>query len=578
MKSINSNLFHQFPILFFLLATFNVSAQLNSKLITQGNCNVFKSTTEISSGMTTPQGAAVGDLAIDPSGDVFYWDTNSWQKTDDDWEKAQEIKTAKSDLSRRDTIYISSDGKLGIGTSTPEHSLHVKSSKNPIRLEGLKELEDDQTEEDLSILVTDENGIIQKINQGSLSTESAQNTSCPYPNAPLPGVITPQCFGAIADDGICDDTYFNQMFDLLRTERHRVVIPPGKYHICGTIELPGDIEQKSLKIDGYGVELYMKEGGNGVDFTLLSRETPINHVEADLFLNSYQLSIEGLYLKGLASGTGMHINSTLQLEIKNCQFVAFETSLIAQYSMNGRFHGLKFSNGTDKSFVGKNGDWPGGNYASAPFNTNRITECRVHGGVGQSSHYEIIAGDLNIIENCISEGKSPLYNVLIDCKNNGIIKHAISVKNFWIESVGPSTFFELKKLQSYATFENIQAYPPADEGSDIHKDTLLHFASGTTAAMIYIKGYRGKTHLINNIRDDNQNDTGLKGAHYIIENDEPRPTPENVTFPEGNGYVNGDFWVGDKVPKKLTIVCRRSQNTGVVAQSNWIPMILHKRQ
>ena len=54
-------------------------AQTTINLADQCNCEVFTSATEVTEGATTPNGASTGNLLVDPSGDTFYWDGDSWE-------------------------------------------------------------------------------------------------------------------------------------------------------------------------------------------------------------------------------------------------------------------------------------------------------------------------------------------------------------------------------------------------------------------------------------------------------------------------------------------------------------------
>jgi len=355
------------------------------------------------------------------------------------------------------------------------------------------------------------------------------------------GVLTPQQYGAIPDDGACDEAAFNQMFQAATTGAHTVIIPPGEYNICNTVEIPTNVKSPYFKISGYGATLL----SNG-DFTLLKR-LPADHNEARRIISGSILIIEGLLFKGNNTGTGLHIGATYSMEIENCTFNKFDVGLISEFSLNGRYHGLRFGI-CDRAFVGTHGSWQGASKTNSAFNGNEIANCRVFSRGGATSHYEIWAGDLNLIRSCISEGGSPRYNVFVDTKGSTVVNHPLTVQNFWIESkakdnVG-STYFELKNMENrYISLENVQAYP------GLQPDTLMH-CQGSAGTIIHIKGYRGNSEMIDN------NSTKY-GPYYIIED-----SKATVDSTEGNGWLNGDNWVGSIVPIGLNIEWRRSQNTG----------------
>ena len=54
-------------------------AQTTVTLANQCNCEVIKSNLETVAGATTPAGPETGSLLVDPSGDIFYWDGDSWE-------------------------------------------------------------------------------------------------------------------------------------------------------------------------------------------------------------------------------------------------------------------------------------------------------------------------------------------------------------------------------------------------------------------------------------------------------------------------------------------------------------------
>ncbi len=386
----------------------------------------------------------------------------------------------------------------------------------------------------LQIVVSDSLGQLSTIEMGALLSLLQQQQ----------GILTPQQFGAIPDDNQCDDVAFNAMFQAAQNGAHTINIPPGVYNICNTVNLPNTTVSPYLKIAGYGAHL--KASG---DFTLF-RRMPTNMTEAGVMINNHILRLEGFVFEGMQAGIGLEIGATYSLQVLNCHFIDLDIGLLSEFSLNGRYEGLRFTNCMDKSFVGADGSWAGANAINASFNGNRIESCRVFGRAGQSTHFELIAGDLNIIENCISEGSSPDVNVLIDTKAASVVNHAVTVRNFWIESQAyaghpGSTYFKFVNFRDYATLEDVQAYP------GVQADTLVHVESGVASSILNIKGYRGYTELINNL------DGSIYGPYYIIDH-----TPATPNTRDDNPWLNGDNWVGGAVPRQLNMEWRRSQNTG----------------
>ncbi len=383
----------------------------------------------------------------------------------------------------------------------------------------------------LQLVVTDSLGQFSSIDMATLLQHLQEQQ----------GILSPQQFGAIPNDGICDEAAFNAMFQAAQNGAHTINIPPGIYHICNTVFLPKSTASPYLHISGYGATLQAMG-----DFPIFHR-IPDNMPEAAMMIDNHILRLEGLVFQGMQAAIGLHIGATYSMQVLNCHFVSLNTGLLSEFSLNGRYEGLRFTNCADKSFVGTFGQWTGANFANASFNANRIENCRVYGGTGQSSHFEIIAGDLNTINNCISEGNAPAVNVLIDTKASSVVNHAIHVEDFWIESQAPagSTHFKFIDFRNYASLENVQAYT----GSQL--DTLIHMESAVASSILHIKGYRGDSELINNLAGSPY------GPYYIIEHTNATPGTR-----DDNAWLNGDNWVSGTVPYQLNMEWRRSQNTG----------------
>jgi len=85
------------------------------------DCEITRHTSEVSAGDTSPAGTAQGDILIDLSGDLYFWDGDSWEVTgnnDGDW------------IVNGNDMYNANSGNVGIGTSSPEHGFHVDKGVN----------------------------------------------------------------------------------------------------------------------------------------------------------------------------------------------------------------------------------------------------------------------------------------------------------------------------------------------------------------------------------------------------------------------------------------------------------------
>lgn len=81
-----------------------------------------------------------------------------------------EKKGSVTEAHQVNDIVVTSEGKMGIGTDAPTNSLHIKSSSDPLKLEGLSNGDQSQN----SILSIDNTGIVKNI--GTISALGLWNT------------------------------------------------------------------------------------------------------------------------------------------------------------------------------------------------------------------------------------------------------------------------------------------------------------------------------------------------------------------------------------------------------------------
>jgi len=96
-------------------------AQTTINLDERCDCEITRHTSEVTAGDLSPAGETLGDMLIDPSGDLFFWDGDSWEVTggnDGDW------------TVNGNNMYNANSGYVGVGTSSPQHALHVAKSIN----------------------------------------------------------------------------------------------------------------------------------------------------------------------------------------------------------------------------------------------------------------------------------------------------------------------------------------------------------------------------------------------------------------------------------------------------------------
>lgn len=110
-------------IILSIFSFFQANAQTTVNLASQCNCEVLSSATEVTAGATSPTGET-GQLLVDPSGDIFYWDGDSWEvgtatKTEPWFNVAT---NTEADGNTQDIYQL---GNVGIGTNAPSSKLHL---------------------------------------------------------------------------------------------------------------------------------------------------------------------------------------------------------------------------------------------------------------------------------------------------------------------------------------------------------------------------------------------------------------------------------------------------------------------
>lgn len=352
------------------------------------------------------------------------------------------------------------------------------------------------------------------------------------------GILTPIKFGAKADGKTDDSDAFNSMFDYIIGKKrcYNIVIPPGIYLINKTVNIPVDIPCDLIKISGHGATLQTTK-----DITVLQKG-----INKNGDISNYRLVIDGLNIEGKGKGIGMLLKGVYTADITNIHFVNLKVGLKSQFSLNSLYQNLRFTLIKDRSFIGTHGDWKGSTNTNSAFNANLIQNCRVYGAKGQFSHFEIIAGDNNIMRNCISEGYSPKYNIFIDSDRSPVVNHFIKIENLWIESKSygeGGAYFYFKNLQGIAKLTDVQSYP------SVKKEYFIENPNSNPDTHIVIDSYRGSTHKINNANGS------VYGTFYVFKNSQAVQRKQKI-------FDNPNNWKKGVVPIGLVLEKFTSQNSG----------------
>ncbi|KKN28426.1 hypothetical protein LCGC14_0854430, partial [marine sediment metagenome] len=92
-------------------------AQTTVTLEDQCNCDVLSGTAVSTAGMTTPSGAAIGDIYVNTNtGTIYFWDGGSWELTSSDSQQLQSFSFDSS--SNQLTLILENGGSISVDLSS----------------------------------------------------------------------------------------------------------------------------------------------------------------------------------------------------------------------------------------------------------------------------------------------------------------------------------------------------------------------------------------------------------------------------------------------------------------------------
>ncbi|HEA21773.1 MAG TPA: hypothetical protein ENH87_12765, partial [Pricia antarctica] len=107
----------QLVLLFLFLITGAAMAQTTVTLEDQCNCDVLSGTAVSTAGMTTPSGAAIGDIYVNTNtGTIYFWDGGSWELTSSDSQQLQSFSFDSS--SNQLTLILENGGSISVDLSS----------------------------------------------------------------------------------------------------------------------------------------------------------------------------------------------------------------------------------------------------------------------------------------------------------------------------------------------------------------------------------------------------------------------------------------------------------------------------
>ena len=173
------------------------------------------------------------------------YNTANVNPTNEIFTDGDDLLIQNGDLNTKNTIINAggSPGKVGIGTNSPTNKLHIESALNPLRIEGLQELEKD------SVLVVDGEGVVYWRDVNSFPGSGGSSDDDWEQRLVPPGIIPPPPFNTDIVTGI-SSTYNPSLND------GRVGIgvgfdpyPNADWNEFGKLEIKG--EPVEVGDDGY---------------------------------------------------------------------------------------------------------------------------------------------------------------------------------------------------------------------------------------------------------------------------------------------------------------------------------------
>ena len=248
------------------------------------------------------------------------------------------------------------------------------------------------------------------------------------------GYLTPQMFGAVADDPFPDTEAFQKLFDEASRRNQNVYVPPGEYRIDTTITFRPERDKNAKHLfhfTGYGANILHTNRSRGYAFHFLRNEVEYYlNVEGFRFVGSAQLDVNGLKVEGITQST-----------FRNMHFGRLDHSFDFVVGWNNIIENMTFVNTGRTGFRGMA---LSGGGCKKGYNVNTHTNFRVHGGnwtwkkfqVVPESHF-YLAGAGNIFQDFTTEGLRARYGFVIDqsgnCMNVNTVRNVHEEAHEWAQ-------------------------------------------------------------------------------------------------------------------------------------------------
>lgn len=183
----------------------------------------------------------------------------------------------------------------------------------------------------------------------------------------------------------------------------------------------------------------MIEALPGGTYDLITCTAPTDNVDANVMINNSYTHFNDLFLKGSLSQIGINIYSTYGATYHNVRGFNLKTVIHLRFALHTDLNYCYATNCTN-GMIADMGNWSGATNSNSQSNHTTFTSCHYYGdgenagGQIVGSAFQAIASSGCSFNDCIVEGASVLYGILIDSKGSGVVKTGY-IKNCHVECV-----------------------------------------------------------------------------------------------------------------------------------------------
>lgn len=242
-----------------------------------------------------------------------------------------------------------------------------------------------------------------------------------------------RAFGAVGD-GVTDDSGAIQAaVNAVSTSRGGVVyFPPNRsYYVGSTISLPvTTTNMAALTFHGYGATLTTDQAIS------IFQRLPSSQSQANTYASS-RVNIFGLTFIGdnTTGQKAVEIGATFGSVFKDLYISSFDTGFDCQFCLMGSLSNSLFINNNVDSVTVRTGvgQWSGAALSTSASNHFIVDTVRVYNKANASTSISILGSNGVVINNSITEGNDPTYNIYYDAQNSTTVK-LFSINNLHSEN------------------------------------------------------------------------------------------------------------------------------------------------